>query len=123
MTLPPFVIASVPVPKLPILSPLLGPLIHAEPGPVTVTVPVEPTDSPTEPPPLFTVPPFWIVRVPMPWPPATMLPATDQLEPGSVTVTAPVEPGKLPIAAKELINVPPVRIVSIPVPVCPTAMF
>ena len=59
MTLPPFAIVRVPVPKLPILSPPLGPLIQLEPGPVTVTVPFEPAVSPTEPPPpLFTVPPF-----------------------------------------------------------------
>ena len=57
MTLPPFAIVRVPVPKLPILSPPLGPLIQLEPGPVTVTVPFEPADYPTEPPPLFTVPP------------------------------------------------------------------
>ena len=53
MTFPPFAIVSVPVPKLPILSPPLGPLIQMEPGPVTVTVPVEPADCPTEPPPLL----------------------------------------------------------------------
>ena len=44
MTVPPFAIVSVPVPKLPILSPPLGPLVQLEPGPVTVTVPVEPAD-------------------------------------------------------------------------------
>ena len=40
MTVPPFAIMSVPVPKLPILSPPLGPFVQLEPGPVTVTVPV-----------------------------------------------------------------------------------
>ena len=83
MTIPPFVIVSVPVPKLPILSPPLGPLFQVEPGPVTVTVPVEPADNPTEPPPLFTVPPFWMVSVPVPRPPTTTLPLFVQLEPGA----------------------------------------
>ena len=116
MTFPPFAIVSVPVPKLPILSPPLGPLIQLEPGPVTVTVPVEPADCPTEPPPLFTVPPSWIVRVPVPRPPTTTLPAFDQLEPAPVTVTVPSPPGRLPTVPKESANVPPVWIVSIPVP-------
>jgi hypothetical protein len=60
MTAPPFAIVSVPVPKLPILSPPPGLLFQMEPGPVTVTVPVEPADNPIEPPPaaLFTLPPF-----------------------------------------------------------------
>ena len=57
VTVPPFAIVSVPVPKLPILSPPLGPLIQREPGPVTVTVPIEPADCPTEPPPLVSMPP------------------------------------------------------------------
>ena len=56
-----------PVPKLPILSPPPGLLFQVEPGPVTVTVPVEPADNPMEPPPpLFTVPPFSMVSVPVP---------------------------------------------------------
>lgn len=37
--------------------PPLGPLVQREPGPVTVTVPFEPTANPTELPPLLTVPP------------------------------------------------------------------
>ena len=54
MTLPPFAIVSVPVPKVPILSPPTGLLlVQMEPGPVTVTVPVEPADNPIEPPPLL----------------------------------------------------------------------
>jgi hypothetical protein len=55
MTLPPFATVRVPVPKLPILSPACGPLIQLEPGPITITVPVEPGDNPTEPPPLVVV--------------------------------------------------------------------
>ena len=106
MTLPPFAIVSVPVPKLPILSPPLGPLIQLEPGPVTVTVPFEPADSPTEPPPLFTVPPSWIVSVPVPRPPTTTLPAFDQLEPAPVTVTVPSPPGKLPTVPRGIGSCP-----------------
>jgi hypothetical protein len=116
MTFPPFAIVREPVPKLPILSPPLGPLVQLEPGPVTVTVPVEPADNPTEPPPLFTVPPSWIVSVPVPWPPTTMEPAFDQLAPAPVTVTVPSPPGRLAIVPKEVFNVPPGWIVSIPVP-------
>ncbi len=37
MTVPPFQIIGVPVPKLPILSPPPGLLFQVEPGPVTVT--------------------------------------------------------------------------------------
>ena len=41
LTVPPFVIVSEPVPKLPILSPpgVTGVLFQVEPGPVTVTAP------------------------------------------------------------------------------------
>ena len=98
MTVPPFAIVSVPVPKLPILSPPPGPLFQMEPGPVTVTVPFEPAANPTEPPPpLFTVPPSWMVSVPVPRPPTTTVPAFVQLEPAPVTVTVPSPPGRLPI--------------------------
>ena len=90
MTIPPFVIVSVPVPKLPILSPPPGPLFQMEPGPVTVTVPVEPADNPTEPPPpLFTVPPFWMVSVPVPRPPTTTPPIFVHVEPAPDTITVP----------------------------------
>ncbi len=116
-TIPPFVIASVPVPKLPMLSPPPGLLFQMEPGPVTVTVPVEPTDNPTEPPPeLFTVPPFWMVSVPVPKPPTTTLPMLVHVAPAPDTITVPCEPGKLPTAPLKSVNVPPVWITSIPVP-------
>ena len=65
-TLPPLSIVSAPVPKLPILSPPLGPLIQLEAWPVTVTVPFEPADNPTEPPVLLTAPPSWMASVPVP---------------------------------------------------------
>ena len=98
MTVPPFAIVSVPVPKLPILSPPPGLLFQMEPGPVTVTVPVEPAANPTEPPPLlFTVPPFWMVSVPVPKPPTTSVPMFVHVEPAPDTVTVPCEPSKLPI--------------------------
>ena len=105
-TVPPFVIVSEPVPKLPILSPPLTPLIQLEPGPVTVTVPVEPAANPTEPPPLLTVPPSWIVSMPVPWPPTTTLPAFDQLDPAPLTVTVPSPPGRLPMVPKEVAQCP-----------------
>ena len=124
MTIPPFAIVSVPVPKLPILSPPPGLLFQVEPGPVTVTVPVEPTANPTEPPPpLFTVPPFWMVSVPVPWPPTTTVPMFVHVEPAPDTVTVPCEPGKLPTNPPTSVNVPPFWIVSIPVPFWPTDRF
>ena len=117
MTVPPFAIVSVPVPKAPTLSPPLGPLIQVEPGPVTVTAPIEPTVNPTEAPaPLFTVPWSLIIRVPVPSPPITTPPAFDQLEFNPVTVTVPTPPGKSPTVPKESANVPPCWIASIPVP-------
>ena len=123
MTCPPFAITSMPVPKLPTLSPPLGPLTQREPGSITVTVPVEPTDNPTEPPPPLTVPPLWMVSVPVPTPPTTMLPAFDQLEPAPVTVTEPSPPVRLPTVPNESAKVPPFWIASIPVPFGPTDRF
>ena len=69
-----------------------------------------------EPPPLVTVPPSRITRVPVPWPPTTTLPAFDQLEPAPDTVTVPTPLAKFPIAPNESANVPPDWIASIPVP-------
>ena len=118
MTLPPFAIMSAPVPKLPILSPPLVPLTQLEPGPVTVTVPVEPAANPMEPPALFTVPPSWIVRVPVPRPPTTTLPAFDQLEPPPVTVTVPSPPGQIADRPERIAQCPAVLDCKHPCPVC-----
>ena len=108
MTIPPFAIVSVPVPKLPMLSPPPGLLFQLEPGPVTVTVPVEPTDNPMEPPPalLITVPPFRMVSVPVPIPPTTTS-ALFHVEPAPDTVIVPCEPDKLPTFPATSVNVPP----------------
>ena len=103
MTLPPFAIMSVPVPKLPMLSPPLGPLIQVEPGPVTVTVPIEPADNPTEPPYCSLV--FSRAAV-LNRKGARALAADHdsstfvQLEPEPVTVTVPTPPGRLPTVPK-----------------------
>ena len=71
MTVPPSAIVSVPMPKAPSTT-LAGLVFQLEPGPVTVTVPLEPTANPTEPPmALFTVPPLWMVSVPVPRLPTT----------------------------------------------------
>jgi hypothetical protein len=114
----------VPVPKLPILSPPPGLLFQLEPGPVTVTVPVEPTDNPTEPPPLlFTVPPFWMVSVPVPKPPTTMVPVFVHVEPAPDTVAVPREPGRSPTNPPKSVNVPPFWTTSIPIPFSPTERF
>ena len=67
MTLPPSAIVSVPVPELPILNPAMS--LQREPAPVTVTVPCEPTAWPmlvTRGVISMTLPPFAIVRVPVP---------------------------------------------------------
>ena len=96
------------MPKLPILSPPPGPLFQLEPAPVTVTVPVEPTDCPTDPPlALFTVPPFWMVSVPVPKLPTMMFPVFVHVEPAPDTVTVPCEPPKLPTTPKTSVTVPP----------------
>src|SRR3954454_16756033 len=98
MTVPPFVIVSAPVPKLPILNPPPAVMFKLEPAPVTVTVPDELVDNPTETPPkLFTVPPLSTVSAPVPKPPTTRLPMFVHVEPAAETVTVPCEPGKLPI--------------------------
>lgn len=115
MTTPPFSITSMPVPKLPILSPPLGPLFQVESGPVTLTVPVDVPVNPIEPPaPLVTVPPFAIVSVPAPWPPTTRVPVFVHVEFGPVTVTEPCEPGALAIAPRTLVNVPQSWTISVP---------
>ncbi len=116
LTVPPFAIVSEPLPKLPILSPpgLTGLLFQVEPGPVTVTVPVESAAKPMEPPPpLLTVPPSWMVSVPVPRPPTTRVPTFVHVPD---TVTVPCEPGKLPINPPILVIVPPFWITSLPVP-------
>ena len=101
MTVPPFAIVSVPVPKAPTLSPPPGPLFQAEPGPVTVTAPVEPTDNPMEPPPpLFTVPPSWMVSVPMPLPPTTTSAAFVHVEPTGHRHRALRRPANSPTAPR-----------------------
>ena len=111
VTVPPSAIVSVPVPKLPKLSPRV--LLKLEFAPVTITVPVEPTLNPMEPPPaLFTVPPFWMISVPVPKPPTTTFPFV-HVEPAPVTVTVPCEPGPLPMAPRPtrgpmlMLTVPP----------------
>jgi len=76
VTVPPFWIVSVPMPPLPTLRPekLLEPVVQDEPMPVTVTVPLEPEREPmSTPPPLLTVPPFWIVSIPVPKSPTVRL--------------------------------------------------
>ena len=124
MTIPPLAIVSVPVPKLPTLSPPPGLLFQVEPGPITITVPVEPTANPTEPPPpLFTVPPFWMVSVPLPKPPTTMVPVFVHVEPAPDTIAVPREPGKSPTNPPKSVNVPPFWTRSIPIPFSPTARF
>jgi hypothetical protein len=124
MTIPPFAIVSEPVPKLSILSPPPGLLFQTEPGPVTVTVPVEPAINPTEPPPalLITVPPFAIVSVPVPMPPTTTS-ALFHVEPAPDTITVPCEPDKLPTFPPKLVNVPPFWTTSIPIPLWATERF
>jgi hypothetical protein len=127
MTIPPFAIESVPVPKLPILSPppaAEAVLFQVEPGPVTVTAPVEPAANPMEPPlPLFTVPPFSMVSMPMPKAPTWMVPVLVHVEPGPDTVAVPREPGESPTKPAASVTVPPFWTVSVPTPLSPTTRF
>ena len=63
-TVPPFWMASVPVPKAPIW--MVSVLVHVEPAPDTVAVPCEPGKSPTNPPQSVNVPPFSTASAPIP---------------------------------------------------------
>src|SRR6516225_3778749 len=120
-TVPPFWIVSVPVPELPIKKrPEL--IVQDEPAPVTVTVPVEPEPSPmVPPPPLLTLPPFWIVSVPAPLSPTGRRPElVVQDDPAPVTVTVPVPPKFWPMKLPPVLTVPPFWIVSLPLPKAPT---
>jgi hypothetical protein len=108
MTAPPFAIVSVPIPKLPILSPPPGLLFQMEPGPITVAVPIEPGDSPIEPPPpLLTIPPSWMVSAPVPKAPTCRVSLFVHVEPEPDMVTVPFEPPRSPINPPESVNVPP----------------
>jgi hypothetical protein len=90
------------------------------------SVPVELAPAATVIGPLFTVPPFATVSVPVPppanVPPTVMVPVpfpAFQVELGSVTITVPRDPACDAIRPTGLLNVPPADIVSIPVPVWP----
>ena len=91
LTVPPFVIVSEPVPKLPILSPPDSRTVipsGARAGHCHRTI--EPSNPTEPPPPLFTTPPFWMVSVPVPKPPTTRVPMFVHVEPAPDTVTVPM---------------------------------
>ena len=88
---------------MPLLPTLRSPLlVQVGPGPLTVTVPVLPVSSPMKPEPLVpeplvpepleTVPPLWIVSVPVPLSPTLSAPLLVQVEQGPLTSTVPVLP-------------------------------
>ena len=116
-TIPPFAIVSVPVPKLPMLSP---PLESVDPTGARAghrhRTRRAGGQSDGAAPAMSIVPPSWMVSVPVPNPPTTMPPAFDQLAPAPVTVTVPTPPGRSPTVPNELAKVPPFWIVSVPVP-------
>ena len=120
-TTPLSAIVSLPVPEEPIV--MAPPTSQVDVGPVTVTVPVEPADSPTTAPKeLITLPPSSILRTPVPCRP-TKRRAFDHVEPVPVTVTVPFEPGPPPMNPPPngaVVNVPPPWIVSAPTPSTPT---
>ena len=125
MTVPPFAIVSVPVPKLPILSP--GPpglLFQTEPGPVTVTAPFEPAAK-SDGAAAATVHRAAVLdgQRASTQAPTTMVPAFVHVEPAPDTVTVPSEPGKLPTNPPILATVPPFSMVSVPVPEPPITRF
>ena len=125
LTVPPFVIVSEPVPKLPILSPPGSQDCYSklEPGPVTVTAPVEPEQS-------DRAAAAAVHRAAVLDGKRARAQAADHegsdvrpLEPAPDTVTVPCPPGKLPINPPISVNVPPFWITSIPVPFVPTVRF
>jgi hypothetical protein len=125
MTLPPLAIIRAPAPKLPILSPPIVPLLfQVDPGPVTVTVPVEPADNPMEPPPpLLTVPPFSMVSVPAPKPPTTIVSVFVHVEPAPDTLAVPCEPRNWQINPPKSVTIPLFWTASVPTPLSPTTRF
>ncbi|WLA45745.1 hypothetical protein QIH80_28395 [Bradyrhizobium elkanii] len=88
-------------------------MFQDELGPVTVAVPLEPGKDPIRPLVPATVPPFWIVSVPVPATP-TVTPGLNHTEPKPSTVTVPFEPALFPMKPLTLFIVPPPLIVSSP---------
>ena len=95
-TVPPPVIASVPVPCNPTSRAAVQ--VQVEPGPSTVAFPVLPASSPREERLLETVPPLVIVNSPSPPLPTYIFqPLLSQVEPAPSTVTAPRESTAVPM--------------------------
>jgi len=68
----------------------------------------------------MTVPPVWMVSVPVPGPPTERSALFVQVEPAPVTATVPLEPLTLPIKPLVSVTVPPFWTVSVPVPASAT---
>ena len=108
---------SVPEPLSPTVRAAL--LVHLEPLPLTVTVPVEPELTPRKPCVLFTCPPDSIESEPVPELPIVSEPVL-HVEFVPVTVTEPDEPVWLPILPLlESVHCPPASMRNVPVPLYP----
>ena len=81
--------SSVPVPESPTYRPWV--MVHFDPLPSTVAVPLELLRPPTEFPELDIWPPFWIFSVPVPRYPTYRAPEVVHFAPAPFTVTVPLE--------------------------------
>jgi hypothetical protein len=101
-------------------------LFQAEPAPLIVTKPLLggflPIVLPKLPklPSVKTLPPFVIVRVPVPSPPIATVPECVHKDPTPLTVTAPFEPGLSPTVELVAETRPPSTMFKRPVPKNPT---
>ncbi|WLA45747.1 hypothetical protein QIH80_28405 [Bradyrhizobium elkanii] len=68
----------------------------------------------------MTIPPFWIVSVPVPASPTNSAKLLVQDEPEPVTVAVPFEPARKPMSLPIMLATAPFRMVSVPVPPPPT---
>jgi hypothetical protein len=94
-------------------------LVHVEPVPVTVAVPVAPALLPIElTPTLFIEPPSVIVNAPVPlWPTLRKL-LLVKTDPVPVTSNVPILPVRLPISDSALptVTLPPFSTIRVPLP-------
>ena len=100
-TAAPLRMVSVPLPSLPMSSELL--LVQLEPAPSTITVPIEPPFSPMMPAVLLTVPPAWMVNVPVAEAPTLRLTACAPAVPTTVALGVMVSI----VALVPLVGTPP----------------
>jgi hypothetical protein len=107
VTAPPSPMVRVPLPLEPTMMPVV--LVHSEPAPVTMTVPWEPALSPIIPLAVVcSVPPFWMVSIPVPVWPTTSDAAVAPGPPITVGLGATVS--MVAVLSGELGTVPPLQL-------------